>query len=305
MWHWKFLDCIIFFWALAASLLISFKFLSDSIVIASPQESRPTLGETAPSQTGTETSSGVYYGGSQPDVPAQGSSHQPGLTNRRLAATSIEQESGLPLFLLTCMSRGTYAVNLLQLDLRHTLSDSQLFRALKAQYTGLRHRWQRIWSFKTAASIQFVQFESHRKALVDIRKRDDIPPESRKDEYKYDPLPADLIPPVGKNFLMHIYQHPEDADRDAICLARFPKRKNERLHIRSGNVTELGWGLHFEEGLHWKKIWAVGVAVTIASVIFGICWSILKHDIQGGFGVSGYTMAILAFGIGTMQAIHG
>jgi hypothetical protein len=135
MWHWKFLDCIIFFWALAASLLISFKFLSDSIVIASPQESRPTLGETAPSQTGTETSSGVYYGGSQPDVPAQGSSHQPGLTNRRLAATSIEQESGLPLFLLTCMSRGTYAVNLLQLDLRHTLSDSQLFRALKAQYT--------------------------------------------------------------------------------------------------------------------------------------------------------------------------
>jgi hypothetical protein len=169
----------------------------------------------------------------------------------------------------------------------------------------LRHRWQRIWTFKTVASIQFVQFELHRKALVDIRKRDDIPPESRKDEYKYDPLPADLIPPVGKNFLMHIYQHPEDADRDAICLARFPERKNERLHIRSGNVTELGWGLHFEEGLHWKKIWAVGVAVTIASVIFGICWSILKHDIQGGFGVSGYTMAILTFGIGAMQAVHG
>jgi hypothetical protein len=238
-------------------------------------------------------------------MPAQGSSHQPGLTNRRLAPTSIEQESRLPLFLLTCMSRGTYAVNLLQLDLRHTLSDSQLFRALKAQYTGLRHRWQRIWSFKTTASIQFVQFELHRKALVDIRKRDDIPPESRKNEYKYDPLPADLIPPVGKNFLMHIYQHPEDADRDTICLARFPKRENERLHIKSGNVTELGWGIHFEEGLHWKKIWTGGAAVTIASLIFGICWSAMKHDIQGGFGVSGYTMAILTFGIGAMQAVHG
>lgn len=306
MTHWKFLDCmVIVFWALAAILLITFGILSDSIVMASPQDSQPTPGETSIAQNRTDSDSGATHGGSKRDIPAQGSSNQPGLTNKPLVATSIEQRSRQPLFLLTCMSRGTYAVNLLQLDLSHALSDSQLFRVLKSQYKGLRRRWERIWTFKTVTNIQFVQFELHRKALVDIRKRDDIPPENRKDEYKYDPLPAHLIPPVGKNFLMHLYQHPDDADRDTICLARFPKRKNERLHIKSGNVTELGWGIHFEEGLHWKKIWVVGTAISTASVIFGICWSALRDDIQGGFGVSGFTMAVLAFGIGTMQAVHG
>ena len=84
----------------------------------------------------------------------------------------------------------------------------------------------------------------------------------------------------------------------------FPKRMSERLQIRSENASEVGWGVHFAEGLHWKKVLAVEAIVTLTSIIFGVCWSVLRNDIQGGFGVSAYVMAILAFGIGTMQAFQ-
>jgi hypothetical protein len=121
--------------------------------------------------------------------------------------------------------------------LTNTVCDLQLFQALKGQYAVLRRWWQRLCSFKTVTCIQFVRFELHRKALVDIRKIDDIPPPIRQNEYRYNPIPTDVIPPIGKNFLMHLYHHPEDADQDTICLSRFPKMKNQRLQIQAGSFS--------------------------------------------------------------------
>jgi hypothetical protein len=209
-------------------------------------------------------------------------------------------------FLLTCVRISKYATSLLQLDLKQPariVSDRQLLELLRTKYSEMRSSWRRILlSFQTLISIEFVQFELHHKALVDIRKRDDIPPSSRKDEYDYRPVPAEVIPPVGKNYLMHIYHHPEDADQETICLERFPKRVKERLKLEQPSL-QVGWGIEFVEGIHWNKVWCFGFVIIVLSLIMGIVWSCVKKDVQGGFGIAGYMMAFLTFTVGMVQTV--
>jgi hypothetical protein len=148
---------------------------------------------------------------------------------------SVPAADALSLFLLTCLSIGKYATGLFQLDLNQPapiVSDRQFLEMLRAKYCEIRTAWRRrLLSLQTLTSIEFVQFELHRKSLVDIRKRNDIPPDDRKDEYHYSPLPAEVIPPVSKNFLMHALHHPEDVDQEPVCLTRFPKRVKQRLQL--------------------------------------------------------------------------
>ena len=103
-------------------------------------------------------------------------------------------------------------------------------------------------------SIRFVKVELCPSTLVDIRKTNDIPPETYKNEYRYRPVPAEVIPPIGENHLMHLYDHPEDAEETAICLDRVPKKIRERLGVCPQRGTGPGWGIHFVEGLHWTKL---------------------------------------------------
>ena len=142
----------------------------------------------------------------------------------------------------------------------------------------------------------------YKSELVDIRKENDIPPEGKKDEYRYRPMPAELIPPVGENHMMHLYEHPEEAEDTAVCLNKVPKKVRERLQVCPQRGTGLGWGVHFIEGLHWVKLWMLGLSGLIASVLFGVCWSILRDDVQGGFGVSACMMMGLTFTTGVVQA---
>lgn len=217
---------------------------------------------------------------------------------------AVNQET---FFLLTCIRIGRYATSLVQLDLKQPapiVSDRQLLELLRTRYSQIRHSWRRtLLSFQTLTSLEFVQFELHRKSLVDIRKRNDIPPADRRDEYHYHPLPAELIPPVGKNFLMHIYHHPEDAEQETVCLTRFPKRMKERLKLGEAEMP-VGWGIEFVEGIHWNKVWCFGFAIVVVSFIVGVGWSWWKRDVQGGFGIAGYMMAFLTFMVGMVQAVN-
>jgi hypothetical protein len=66
-----------------------------------------------------------------------------------------------------------------------------------------------------------------------------------------------------------------------------------------------GWGIYFEEGLYWNKILIAGfVALVIGGLAFGICWSVLEKDIQGGFAIAAYVIALVMFGWGSVQALY-
>ncbi len=56
-----------------------------------------------------------------------------------------------------------------------------------------------------------------------------------------------------------------------------------------GTKDELGWGIHLEEGWHWRTIYFVLVVfLSSFSLIFGVIWSVTKGDISGAFAISSF-----------------
>ena len=207
------------------------------------------------------------------------------------------------LFLLVCMPHRRYATKLLHLDVRSISSDQAFFSLLNSSYHSMRGRFRSSLSLKTIRAIKFVQFELFRSSLADIRKENDLPPESRRTEYRYDPCPPDFIPPIGENHMMHLYQHPEDAEASGICMKRIPKKLKERLSVCPTKGTGLGWGVHFVESWHYNVIWILGFGTLLAaSMVFLVCWAVLKHDVQGASGVAAYMLAFVTLLVGTVQA---
>lgn len=76
-------------------------------------------------------------------------------------------------------------------------------------------------------------------------------------------------------------------------LNQLPKRLGHCGYLKASPVKmEIGWGIHFEEDWHWPTIYFVFVILVVFSLIFGIVWSVLMKDIQGGFAISGFVTAL-------------
>lgn len=203
------------------------------------------------------------------------------------------------------------------MDVCATASDKDLFTELRRAYIDFRSKWTRLLNLRGIKSIRFVQvcnptlamqpctdsqqFELHRKELVDIRKKPDMPSGERRKEYLYET--SELLPPLGENYMMHLFHHPEDGDDESLTSLRVPKKRREKLKICQQRGIGVGWGLHLVEGWLLNRVWIlVLVLFVLGSLVFGICWSILKHDIQGAFGVSGWILALAMIVVGTVQA---
>jgi hypothetical protein len=115
-------------------------------------------------------------------------------------------------------------------------------------------------------------------------------------------MPAEVIPPVGENHLMYLYDHSEDAKDSAICLDKVPKKIRERLGMCPQRGTGIGWGIYFVEGLHWTKLWMSGMLGFVLSVALGIAWASFRSDVQGGFAIAACMMVGLTFTIGIIQS---
>ncbi|KAL3426137.1 hypothetical protein PVAG01_02928 [Phlyctema vagabunda] len=195
-------------------------------------------------------------------------------------------------FLLLCHPEARYATKLLQLRVTPLQSDYQLFKMLNLTYSSLRGSWRRYLSLYALKSIHFVHFEYYKKSrTVGIRKQPDVPPVNR-DDYRYNPSPPDLLPPVGENELMHFLYNPECAEDGPVCLERLPKKLREQLTVCNGKLTEFGWGLHFVEGWSIRKIIWICRIIALGSLVWGVLWAVFTGSIQDGFTVSGYMVAL-------------
>ena len=212
------------------------------------------------------------------------------------ASTNLED-----LFLLLCIPHRKYATKLVQMNVCKLQSDREFFTNLKTQYQKMRGHFISVLSLRKLTLIQFVKFELYKNELVDIRKTNDIPPKDMNRYYSYNPKPPNFLPPVGENHMMHLYECPEDADEMNVCLDRIPKKIHERLTVCSRRHTGLGWGVHLAEGFDWHKFWIFAFVGYTICITFGVCWSKLKHDVQGGFGVSACLMFGLTFATGIVQ----
>ncbi|KAG9388551.1 hypothetical protein A1F94_001443 [Pyrenophora tritici-repentis] len=71
-----------------------------------------------------------------------------------------------------------------------------------------------------------------------------------------------------------------------------PKRNWGELSGRPDEPAE-GWGFYFEEGWDFDVVVNIAFVVfMLASLLFGVLWTVLKSDIQGAFGVSSYIVTL-------------
>jgi hypothetical protein len=139
--------------------------------------------------------------------------------------------------------------------------------------------------------------------LVDIQEADNIPPETQKHEYEYAPMPAETVPPIGSNLLMHFFTHPEEATSHPVLLRCIPKRKSEELEPCRIKGWSTGWGLDLITGVNELKLFGLGFIGSIASAVFGIAWACLKNDIQSGFTVAGFLLTYFVFTLASLKAL--
>ena len=205
-------------------------------------------------------------------------------------------------FLLLCIPFKSHANKLMNIDTTTPpSSDIAFFRLLRQTYAKNRGRFRNLFSIRSLSEIRFVQFEVFRNDLADVRKFDCIPPEARKDNYLYRPMPAEFEPPIGKNQMRHLYDHPDHADDLPVCYSRVPRKLRERLSAAPGIGMSEGWGICFIEGVSWPRVCALGLAGVLASTLFGVVWTVVQDDIQGGFGVASYMLGVLVLGLGALQ----
>lgn len=178
-------------------------------------------------------------------------------------------------------------------------TDNALFSTLRSLYKTAREEQVSFLSLKTLRSIRFVRFEVYSQRLVDVRMTPDMPDESRREEYSYDPMPAEFLPPIGENHMMHLYRCPDGADHTDICLSKIPKKIEGLAWLPvHPQGCKVGWGLQFVEGLDVAKLWLLGLIGLMISITFRIAWSFVKGHMQSGFAVAACMLTGLIFTTG-------
>ncbi|KAF3762566.1 hypothetical protein M406DRAFT_341767 [Cryphonectria parasitica EP155] len=139
----------------------------------------------------------------------------------------------------------------------------------------------------------------YKSKLVDIHIHPAIPPEDQaRQNYTYEPLPAETIPPIGPNLLMHLFEHPDHAEILPILYKKIPQKLRAQLEACPIKGSAVGWGLQFVEGTNWFHVFLCGCLGFISALLFAVVWSIVRRDIQGGFAISGFMLAFLGFCLG-------
>ncbi|EDU46316.1 hypothetical protein TUN199_04230 [Pyrenophora tritici-repentis] len=224
--------------------------------------------------------------------------HNDSETTQASASVNIELTPAQDLLLLACMQQSQGSQLFLQDSIRAIKSDRQLFYFIREQIS--RNRRTR-WTSRVLKTVNEIQFTK-----LHLRLNNDIEPRLHKpccrqdgcqciplnSNAEYDCIPAGPLaygPPVLPAKMLHYFQHPElIAEEEMSVFNQLPKRNCGEIQA-TGQAPAEGWGLYYEENWNIGLIIVVMVAIVIlASVLFGICWTLVKADIQGAWGVSSY-----------------
>lgn len=121
-----------------------------------------------------------------------------------------------------------------------------------------------------------------------------IPPEpmmkGTNPEYSYD-IPTKM-PPIGSTYLKHWLQDPHGVPAERKSTRNQLPKKFGQLRLSPSSMAT-GWGIHFQEGFCWRSRGVFTMMLPIpASLLFGVFYSTLNKDVQGGFGVATYIFGV-------------
>jgi hypothetical protein len=186
-------------------------------------------------------------------------------------------------------------------------TDRTLLRFLQQQYTAHRGRFLNIARLKTVQRIVFVKFRLPMGGSVDVQHHlyciadpanwkycECTPPPNKVGvEYEYSPSPPKTHPPIPPEYLASLFTCATDVhEEDDWILNQLPKRMCGILQGQKGQPAE-GWGIYFLEGWDREIISLLILLIfVVASLLFGVLWWKFQFDLQGGFGVSAYMIAV-------------
>ena len=153
------------------------------------------------------------------------------------------------------------------------------------------------------AQLRLSQFTVHHRNFVDIQSSIPfIPPAAEKHNYDYEPYNPDLLPPIGEERMTHYFHHPDHADALAEMIQQMPKKRNEQIDPKAPLESRQGWGIHVVEDIMLERLLFLFVMVFAgASLAFGICWSVLDHDVAGAWTVSAWLSSLGGLVVGFVQ----
>ncbi|CAH0050481.1 unnamed protein product [Clonostachys solani] len=197
-------------------------------------------------------------------------------------------------YLLLCLPFMRLAVKLRQDEVCRLNSDRDFFSFLRSSYEAARQRKAWPW-MRRVSTIDFTRFEVFDNNLVNIQHKPSLPTGQYLQQYNFEPLEADVIPPIGPNLMMHYFEHPDHADVIPILFKRIPKKLGEKLSACPVKKSSVGWGLHLVEGADPFKIFCFGLGAFAIALVVALAWSIIKSDVQGGFAISVFVLSLLLF----------
>lgn len=100
---------------------------------------------------------------------------------------------------------------------------------------------------------------------------------------------------------MHFLQSSECvAEKQKWILKQFPKKIRGKLSAQLDGPVQ-GWGIHLKEGRNKRKILFFITLNLLMVFIFGVVWSAVKKDVQGGFGIAACWITILGISLTYMD----
>lgn len=253
------------------------------------------------------TKLGTVFGRSSKSPPSCLPQH-----NSSYATTSCSTSTNLSitkkiLHLSMCMHRTRRRKIVKQDRVDEITTDRTLLRFLQRQYATHRGRFLNIARLKTVQRIVFVKFRLPMGGSVDVQHHlyciadpanwkycECTPPPNKVGvEYEYSPSPPKTHPPIPPEYLASLFTCATDVhEEDDWILNQLPKRTCGVLQGQKGQPAE-GWGIYFLEGWDREIISLLILFIFfLASLLFGVLWWKFQFDLQGGFGVSAYMMAV-------------
>ncbi|OAP56500.1 hypothetical protein AYL99_09679 [Fonsecaea erecta] len=274
------------------------------------QSTNTTQGPAAPTSSSAGLRSQTHTPSSIPGGPVQVPS-QP-LSSPVNFSSQGQTAASLVCYLLLCIPEKLSGFRLYHQQLLQTpgsarhpnyvVNDQQLFQLLRRKYATERSiGFSQFWP-RTVIRVSLAHFLVDASDFVDLRHYachgasadcKCIPP-ANDNLYHCTPRPSPYTPPIGTNYLTHLFQHPECINKVSTrVLNQVPKRFGQCIATTGAEAVE-AWGMEFEEGWDRDRLKNAILLVIAATLVFGILWAVLKHDIQGACGIAAFFMSAVA-----------
>ncbi|CAN9248391.1 unnamed protein product [Alternaria alternata] len=253
------------------------------------------------------TKLGTVFGGSSKSPPSCLPQHNSPYATTSCSTSTNPSTTKKILHLSMCMHRTRRRKIVKQDRVDEITTDRTLLRFLQRQYATHRGRFLNIARLKTVQRIVFVKFRLPMGGSVDVQHHlyciadpanwkycECTPPPNKVGvEYEYSPSPPKTHPPIPPEYLASLFTCATDVhEEDDWILNQLPKRTCGVLQGQKGQPAE-GWGIYFLEGWDREIISLLVLFIFfLASLLFGVLWWKFQFDLQGGFGVSAYMMAV-------------